>query len=486
MKEQIIPDTLIDAGPHTSIGLNHLSAEQVERLHQATIDILERTGTVVMHQRAIRLMKAAGARVEGDRVRIPYHMVDAAIASAPNLIAIYDRFGDVAMRLGGRNCYFGTGSDLPATIDPATGEHRRSGKEDVARAARLCNGLDNIDFCMSMAIASDASETTSYVHQFDAMARNTGKPLVFTANNLAGMQDIFELASVVVGEGNELLERPRYILYDEPISPLHHSADGVDKLLFAAEHNLPVIYIGAPMMAVSAPATMSGCIVQANAEALSGLVIHQLAASGAPFVYGADASIMDMRSMVFAYGAPELQIMNVALADLARHYHLPLFCVAGATDAKLVDAQAGAEMAFSLLISALNGCNLIHDVGYLESGLCSSNESIVLADELVAYVKRLLAMYEITDDTLALNVINEVGPRGSFLEHEHTLTRYKKDVWYPSVFDRRSYETWRDSGAKSITQALCQRALSILAEQVPVDLSEHQAEAMDAVLSRRS
>ena len=469
--------------PRTGIRLNHLAAEQVERLHQATIEILERTGVIVSHQRAIDLLKAAGARVDGQRVRIPSHLVDAAIASAPDLIEVYDRAGSVAMRLGRHNCYFGTGSDLPATIDPATGRHRTSGKDDVVRAARLCSGLDNIDFCMSMAIASDASPTTSYVHQFDAMVRNTAKPLVFTADNLADVRDIFELASVVVGDAKELRSRPRYVLYDEPISPLYHTVDGVDKLLFAAGHNVPVIYIGSPMMAVSAPATMSGCIAQANAECLSGLVIHQLSASGAPFVYGADASIMDMRLMTFCYGAPELQAMDVAFADLAHHYDLPLFCIAGATDAKLVDAQAGAEMAFSLLTSALNGCNLIHDVGYLESGLCSSNESIVLADELVGYVKRLLAMYEITDDTLALDVIDEVGPRGSFLQQDHTLKRYKNDVWRPSVFDRRSYEAWHDAGAEPITRALKRRALEVLADQGPVDLSARQIEAMDAVLS---
>ena len=474
-----------DGVPRTGIGLRHLSDAQLGKIHEASLHILDGTGVTVAHEQARGVLAAAGAHVDGQRVRMPAAMVEAAVASAPDTIDIFDRSGAPAMRLAAHNCYFGTGSDLPSTIDPETGEHRKSTKADVARAARLCDGLANVDFCMSMAIASDASEVTSYVHQFDAMVRNTTKPLVFTANDLADMRDIRDLAARIAGDAEELKARPRYILYNEPISPLYHSRDGVDKLFFAAEHNIPVIYIASPMMGASAPATMAGCIAQASAESLSGLLIHQLARRGAPFVYGADATIMDMSSMIFSYGSPELQLMDVAFADLARHYGLPLFCIAGATDSKVLDAQAGAEMALSLLVSALNGCSLIHDVGYLESGLCSSNESIVLADELIGYARRFLSAYEITDETLALDVIHEVGPSGHFLEHSHTLDHYMDDAWRPGVFDRRSYEGWSGAGGKPITDALRARAKDILETHQPPALSADRTAAMDAILARR-
>ena len=480
----ISAQTLVDS-QRAGIGLRHLSAVQIDRIHRASLDILEHTGVVVAHEKALDVLKAAGARVEGQRAYMSAKMVAAAIASAPESIDILDRSGAPAMRLAPYASYFGTGSDLPSTIDPATGAHRSSTKADVARAARLCDGLDNIDFCMSMAIASDASAVTSYVHQFDAMVRSTAKPLIFTANDAADMQDIFELACQVVGDAQDLKSRPRYILYDEPISPLYHSLDGVDKLFFAAEHNIPVIYIGSPMMGGSAPVTMAGCIAQASAESLSGLVMHQLVREGAPFIYGADATVLDMQEMIFSYGAPELQLMNVALADLAHHYGLPLFCISGATDSKVVDAQAGAEMASALLVSALNGCNIIHDVGYLESGLCSSNESIVLADELIGYVKRFLGAYEITDETLALEVINEVGPSGHFLEQPHTLDHYQDDVWRPAFFNRQSYESWAQAGGRPITEVLRNRAKDILDTQKPPTLSAGQIAAMDAILARR-
>ena len=337
-----------------------------------------------------------------------------------------------------------------------------------------------------MGIASDVSRVTSYVHQFDAMIRNTSKPLVFTADNVADMEDILDLAAVVIDGGREELStRPRFILYNEPISPLLHSPHGLGKLLFAAENNIPMIYIASPMMGGSAPATMAGCIVQANAECLSGLVIHQLKKPGAPFIYGADATILDMRTMIFSYGCPELQLITMAFADLARKYNLPLFCIGGATDAKLVDAQAGAEVAVSLLISALNGCNLIHDVGYLEGGLCSSIDSIVMGDELIGMARRYLAAFEISEETLALDVIDRTGPLGDYLTDNHTLDNYRRDVWQPELLDRRTYEGWKEAGAEPIIAPAGRKGLDILASQNPEKLSTEQLNDMDRILTRR-
>jgi len=470
----------------TQINLSILNSLQLGKIHQASLDVLARTGVVVRNEEAINLLKKAGADVDGERVRIPGRLVTDALATVPKRIQIFDRSGNPAMLLEGKTVYFGTGSDCPSVIDPNTNEHRRSTKTDVGRLARLCDGLENIDFCMSMGIASDASQITSYVHQFDAMVRNTSKPLLFTAHDAADVRDIFDLATVVVdNDPNELKSHPRYVLYNEPISPLFHTPEGLGKMLFAAEHNIPMIYIGSPMMGASAPVTMAGCIAQANAESLSGLVIQQLKKPGAPFIYGADASIMDMRTMTFCHGAPELRIMDIVFADLAHYYGLPLFCVAGATDSKIVDSQAGAEMAVTLLISALNGCNLIHDVGYMESGLCSSMESVVLADELVGMVKRYLSAFEITDDTLALDVIDRIGPLGNFLNEPHTLENYRRDVWFPRFFDRRPFEAWFAGGAEPITEPMRRKGLDILATHQPLQLSSGQVEIMDKVLDRR-
>ena len=471
---------------HADIALRMLTLPQIEKIHQATLDILERTGVQVRNAEALALLQQAEASIEGERVRMKAQLVERALRMAPRSIPIYNRSGEPAMCLEGWNSYFGTGSDCPSAIDPDTEEHRPSTKADVGRIAQLCDKLPNIDFCMSMGIAWDVSTVTSFVHQFDAMARHTSKPLVYTAQDVDDMRDILGLAEIVVDGGSrELEERPRYIHYNEPISPLHHSPNGLAKLLFCAEHKIPMIYIGSPMMGASAPATMAGCIALANAEALSGLVIHQMKNPGAPFVFGADATLMDMRTAIFAYGAPELQIMNIAFADLAHHYHLPFFCIAGATDSKVQDAQAGAEMATSLLVSALNGCNLIHDVGYMESGLCCSIESVVMADEIIGMVKRYRSGFDISPETLALDIIDEVGPQKDYLGHAHTAEHFRKEAWYPEVFDRGRYESWLETGGESIEVPLRRRALKLLAAAEPQTFTTGQIGAIEHILAQR-
>jgi trimethylamine--corrinoid protein Co-methyltransferase len=468
------------------ISMNILGKRQIQTIHAASLKILDQTGVAVHDAAALALLKKAGGRVEGDRVRMKAVLVDRALKAAPKSIQMYNRAGEPAMRLEGWNSYYGTGSDCPSAIDPDTGRHRRSTKADVGRLALLCDKLAHIDFCMSMGIASDASRLTSYVHQFDAMVRNTSKPILFTAHDAEDMRNILCLAEIVTGGGRrELEKRPRYVHYNEPVSPLHHTPQGVGKLLFCAEHRIPMIYIASPMMGASAPVTMAGCIALANAESLSGLVIHQLKNPGAPFIFGADASVMDMRTMIYSYGAPELQMMDIAFADLAHHYELPFFCIAGATDSKVLDAQAGTGMAVSLLVSALNGCNLIHDVGYLETGLCCSFESIVLADEIIGMVKRYRAGFEITAETLALDVIDAVGPQGDYLGHAHTLEHFRREVWYPQVFDRRRHEAWSADGSPHLDIALRRKALEVLSAAQPQPFAQGQTQAMDQVLSRR-
>jgi trimethylamine---corrinoid protein Co-methyltransferase len=468
-----------------TVKLNLLTEKQIKQVHEAALRILEKTGTVVTSERAVKLLKDAGAKCEGDRVRFPSKLVEKALKTRQSMITVYDREGKPVMHLGDRNNYFGTGSDCINVYDPQTRKHRETKKADVIRIARLCDALKNIDFCMSMGVATDKSRVTSYVHQFEGMAKSTAKTLVFTADGEEDMKDIFAIASIIVGGEKELLQKPRYVLYNEPISPLQHTRMGMEKMLFAAEHNVPMIYIPSPMMGGTAPVTMAGCVAQSVAEGLSGLVIHQLCKPGAPFIFGADATIFDMREMIFAYGAPELQIMDMAMADMAHYYGLPLFCIAGATDSKVVDAQAGAEMALSLLVSALNGCNIIHDVGYLESGIGSSLESVVLADELIGTAKRYVAGFEINDETLALDVIDKVGPQKDFLNEDHTLENFRKDVWFPKRFNRQQFSPWEKAGSLPVNEVMYKEGLELLESQKPPVLSKQQNEGIEKVLARR-
>jgi trimethylamine--corrinoid protein Co-methyltransferase len=259
---------------------------------------------------------------------------------------------------------------------------------------------------------------------------------------------------------------------------------GVDKGLVCCEYGVPVIYIGSPMMGATSPVTMEGTLVQAVAECLSGLVIFQQKRPGAKFIFGGDATLMDMRAMVFSYGSPELNMLNAGLADMAHHYGLPFFCIAGSTDSKVLDAQAGMEYALLILGATLNGCNIIHDCGYLESGLTSSFESVLFADELISAVKYMMQPLRFDDVRVPLKLMNEVGPAGSFLETEQTLKHFRESMWFPRFLDRRRYEAWSQDGGRDLRQVLNQRAIEIWEKNRPEPLAEDRVKAIREIVSR--
>lgn len=440
-----------------------LTEEQIQLVHQQSLELLENTGVSVQSEDALEALGDAGCEVgEPARVKIPGRLVEQAIEAAPKSIDVYNRQGDLAMTLTGDSCYYGTGSDCPNHIDLNSGQRRSCTKEDVGNLARFCDALPNIDFVMSMGIALDSPPGSNFVHQYEAMLLNTTKPVIVTGHGRRDMKAMIDMAAAAVGGIEAVGQRPPLILYSEPISPLLHAEMGVEKALLCSEHGVPFIYIPSPMMGASSPATIAGTLVQANAECLSGLVIFQSRHPGAKFIYGGDASSMDMRHATFAYGAPELQLLNGALADLANSYELPFFCLAGTTDSKVLDAQAGAEYALSIYLSTLNGCNLIHDCGFLESGLTASFESVLLSEEIISMVKYMVRPLDITRESIALNVVDEVGPAGTYLTHDHTLDNYRDSMWFPRFFDRARFDEWKKGGARSLRQSLRERSREIL------------------------
>ncbi len=463
-----------------------LTEKEIQKIHSASLYILEKTGVKIEHEEALTLLREAGADVKDrNRVRIPSSLIEKALKFSPHKITVYNQDKQIAMVLEKNNCFYGPGSDCSYVIDPYTDKRREALKEDIRRMARVCDYLANIDFIMSMGIPHDLPLEDSFIHEFEAMALNTKKPIIFTAHGRRDMEDIYSMAAIVAGSPEELRKYPFLILYSEPISPLIHSQMGTEKILFCAEKGIPFIYISSPMLGATAPVTLAASLALANAEALSGLLIAQLKKKGTMFIYGGDITVMDMRTSIFAYGAPEVQILNTALADLGHYYKLPIFCMSGASDAKILDTQAGIEYASSILTSTLNGANLIHDLGYLESGSTSSLESIVMADEIVSMVKRITAGIEINEDTLALKVIDRVGPGGNFLIDKHTLHNFKTAHWYPRFMDRTNYDSWLEYGQRAINDKLNKKVKQILAEHKPTIISEDKKVKIKSIIEKR-
>lgn len=465
--------------------LEVLSTDEIKRLLDGAKQILERTGVVYHDEEALEIMDNAGCDVDGKRVKIPARLVEKALQTVPNKVTLYNsRTGEPAMHLTGNNAYFGTGSDTPNFIHPRTQERIKASKETVTMATKTIDALDNMDFVMSLGIVQDVPQLVYDRHQFQAMIENTSKPIVITANDVEGYADIIEMCEVVAGGEQELINKPFMTLYAEPISPLQHAEDAAQKLVLAGKKRLPVVYTPCIMAGGTVPATLAGAMANGLAESLSGLVLNQQTNEGNPFIMGGVFTIMDMNTTIFAYGAPEFHLMMAALGDVSNYLDLPMFGTCGCSDSKVVDQQAAIEDAMSILATAQSGANLNHDVGYIEHGNASSLENLVISDNLIGFARRIVKGIEVNDETLAADVIDKVGPGGHFLGEEHTMEHFKKETWYPDLFERTFYDNWKKEGSKTLFERANEKVIDILDNYEPEPLPEDVSKQLDEIVKR--
>ncbi|UCD81244.1 MAG: trimethylamine methyltransferase family protein [Desulfobacterales bacterium] len=464
--------------------LEYLSEQQMRDIHSAALAILEDCGTIIHHEKAVQLLHKAGAIVKEDkRVFIPSGLIEWATRRAPSRVTVYDRNGRPSMFLEGRNVYYGTGSDCPNLLDSFTGERRQFLSKDVAGAVRLVDALPYIDFTMSMGLAPDIPSDRQYQYKYAIMVRNSTKPQVITAADKETLKDIIDIAAAAVGGREALGCRPVFVLYDEPTSPLVHIKEALEKLMFMAENKLPTNYSPGIMAGGTSPVTMAGAIAQANAEILAGLVIHQLVNPGAPFIFGAGMSPMDMQSMQPTYSAPEAMITQAGLCQIGRClYDLPTWGFGGCSASKLVDAQAVNEAATYIMMSGWMGTNLVHDVGYLEFGLTYSFDLLVLCNEIIGQVRRMMEGIRVDEEHLAVDSIKRVGPGGHFLGDEHTMRHFREN-WQPDLTDRKTFDTWKSKGATSMEQRAKEKIKHILENHKPQPLPAEVDAEIDNILA---
>jgi trimethylamine--corrinoid protein Co-methyltransferase len=452
-----------------------LEQAQKEEIHRSSLRLLQRNGVVVHEEQALILLEEAGCSVDGKRVLIPEGVVQRALRTVPQSIEIYNKEGKPALCLEERKAHFGTGSDTPNVIDFKSGNRRPAVLEDVKRAALLADGLNNVDFIMSLALASDCPVERSDRYHFAAMMENSTKPIMFTAWSLEGLQDIYQMAAVAAGGADRLQRRPFLIHYAMAIAPFIHPKDSLQKVLFCAEKGIPVEYHSVDIGGSTAPATLAGSFVQGNARMLSGLVIHQLKSPGAPLIVDTSVVFLDMQTLVPPYMTPEVLLASIMNKEMALYYGVPTFAKAGAGDAKILDQQAGVEIGMTIFNEYLIGNNLIHDMGYLEMGMTGSLESLVICDEVVSFVKRFGRGVDFSAEHLALEVIEEIGPTGNYLTHDHTLKHFREEFWFAGLMDHNNRDVWVKQGSKSLFDRAHERAAQILENHSPPALDEKAA-----------
>ena len=465
-----------------SAQFRRLSDQQCQKLYWACLEILERTGVRLYDQEALDLLKKAGVKAsDGNRVRIPSGLVEWAFSTVPKRVTLYDRNGNRAMPVEGYRSFFGPGSDCLYVLDHRTGERRRAHLQDVIEAMRLADALPHVDFVMCMFLPEDVPQEVVDRYQMQAMLTNTTKPVMFVTNEFSGCVDAIEMAEVVAGSPEALQRNPFVACYINVTTGLNHNQEALQKLLFLAGKGLPMAYVPSTQGGVTAPVTPAAALAVSQAGALVGLVLSQLKREGAPLMMpGWGGNMLDMRSTIQPYADPDKRALAI---DFVHYLGLPMFALAGCSDSKSVDQQAGIEAALTLMSDALGGGNIVHDLGYLESGLTGSLAQLVICDEILSWLEHFVRGVEVNEETLALDLIDRIGPDGQFLESDHTYQHYR-ERWYPDLFDRDNYEGWLASGGQTLAERAAQRVDEILAKHQPEPLADEIAQKIRSIVQR--
>jgi trimethylamine--corrinoid protein Co-methyltransferase len=451
-----------------------LTEDQIEAIYQAALRVLYETGVRVYDKEGVEVAHSAGAIIEetnadNSLIKIPHGVVEKALVTVPSKVVLngYDR--KHRMELYKNQIYFGGGADTPFILDPYTGERRRTNYQDVKNIARLAQALPNLNFHMSLGIAQDKAVNTHDRWQYLAMVEGTCKPINVTAVDAEGLGNILEMAHILVGGKEAWKKGPCFSVYIEPASPLCHSKEAVQKLLFAVDNDIPCVYTPCPLAANTAPCTLAGVLVQSLAESLIGIVISQTRKPGAQIIIGGLMSNMNMETAKHTHGSPEMALMSAGYTDITKWLRVPMYETAGCSDSKVFDEQSVMEATINIATAALIGGNMIHDVGYVDSGQTSCMEQMVAADEIIDMLKRILRGIPVDDETMALSVMETVGPGGHYLETEHTYNRFRIEIWQPKLIDRQNWEGWNLSGSKRYSERANERVKQILeAETEPL------------------
>ncbi len=448
-----------------------LSKEQLDRLHAASLEVMERTGVRMLDKSAVDILRKGGCKIVDDTlVRFPPERIEWALQLCPKVITLYDQQGQPSIQLTGRKAYYGNGSDLLFIIDHKTGKRREPVLQDVVDMVTLLDYLPNIDFVMSGFIPKDLPNELVQRWQMMVMLERTNKPIVYVTTDLANTQTEIAMAEIVAGGEEALRKRPFAVNYINISHPLRHNPESIKKLIWLSEKGLPFIYRPSIVTrGISTPITGAGFLVVNNVAGLAGLVLSQLIREGTPFIRcGCSGGTFDMRTMVGLFAAPELRGFN---EDMAEYYGLPRFGIGGACGSKAVDQQAAYEAALTLLISTMSGAQLIHDVGYMDNGTTGALDQLVICHEIIGWVKQYMKELIVDDETLALDLIDEVVKNnGDFLQTVHTFEHFRED-YYPELTERQNHDTWQKAGSLSLRERARKKVDQILKEHQPISLS---------------
>jgi len=464
--------------------LEVLSEENLQRIHEASMAILSRTGIAVYEGQALKQLEDAGADVDlgKSRARLPERLITDSIEKAPSRFVLAARDNRRSIELGSGSTHFTNSATGIKVLDHETGKVRQSVLADIRQFARVADALENIAFYGPTVVAHDAEGKLHFLKETVAAIENTTKHVTHECHGTKMTRRFISIAHTVAGGEDAFRRSPVVSMGGCPVSPLQFDKANTEAMVEAAKAGMPYDVLSMAMGGGTAPVTLAGELALINAEVLAGIAICQLFAPGCPVIYGSVASVMDMRTGILALGAPERALINVAVVQLAQHYQIPSLVGGISTDAKVPGDQAMFEKTMTGLPPVLAGCDIVFGPAVLSSATTYSLEQLVVDDEVASALLRIKRGIDVDDESLALSLVDKIGPGGGFIGTRHTLEHTKKDIWRPVLSDRNIYDNWLKLGAKDMHARAKERVAGILKDHDVPPLEKEQKRDIDRIL----
>lgn len=432
-----------------------LSEADIRKIHDTVMRIIEEVGFEVHSQNALELFKKYGAKVDTEKKRVSLSATQAMdlIGMAPSEVTLCGQDEKHDCTLGGTRVHTGTGGTALYIYDPTRDEKRQATLDDLKLIAKLVDGLKNIHILLLPTYPNDVDSAQVDVNRFYAGLSNTSKHIMGGVYTPEGTRKVIEMAEIVAGSPEELRRRPIISIITCVISPLKLDQHYADLMIPIAQSGIPVICPSEPLCGATSPITIAGNVTIQTVDSLIGVMLTQIANPGTPVIFGSVATNTDLTNLKYLAGTVEMGLTNAASAQMAQFYKLPFYATGGMTDSKVLDAQSGYESAISGLLCALAGSNFIHDsAGLMEFAMTVSPEKYVIDNEIMGMALRAVQGITVNDETIAFDLIKELGPGGNFVAAKHTRRYMRQEHYQPTLSNRESREDWQAGGSKNTWQ----------------------------------
>jgi len=461
---------------------NQMPDSTAEMVHEKSVEILNEVGFCVPDQNVLSRLEAAGFPLdrESQMVRVTPDLLNAALDKLPRNVKLYDRAGATPAPFKQRSCFMGSGTPVNV-LDLQSGKQRLATRQDVRNLVTLQDALPQVDIVRPTVTATDQGDCSDLV-EIAELLRGTGKPVVHRTLAPERVDAAVEMLAVVSGGADAFRAHPNFATLYCPISPGYFTPKNIGCMLRWAEHGVPITLLSMAMGGASAPVTLLGELVVINTDILAWIVALQILYPGTPLLYGSVSSVLDMRSGLLPLGAPERGMINSGAALMARYYGMPSMCGGLSSDAKAVDAQAGFEKAVTAVPLLLEKTNIIYGVGSVDAGASISFAQVVLDNELIAGLHRMMEGIAVHDLEEEMALIKANTPKGNFLKEKHTRRHFRQH-WQPAILSRDTCETWQAKG-QSIEQICRDKARDILAGHQPPPLPANVEAELERIVRR--